>query len=293
MKCIIDDCEKSAVCRGMCKRHYDQELRTRPPIRVLRYTILCQHCGRTVQTYRSDQQYCDRTCFAKARVIQDREPCAVDECVQPAVSLGLCNKHYYHASKPQTLICKQCGTTYRGHPGQQYCTLSCANTGRTPWNKKSTSLVSYTGPAYQRAPRPNINPIRITSRTFRAGRCRQCGSTFVSLNLDMTCSPACWEQDQQEQKRIHKDRRRARKKQAYVADVWRTRVFEADSYRCHMCNRKTNPNKATPHPLAPTIDHLIPLARGGTHEPANCRTACFECNCLKGDRGGGEQLAIF
>lgn len=31
-----------------------------------------------------------------------------------------------------------------------------------------------------------------------------------------------------------------------------------------------------------TIDHVIPLSRGGKHEPANLAPACVTCNCSKG-----------
>ena len=48
----------------------------------------------------------------------------------------------------------------------------------------------------------------------------------------------------------------------------------------------------TLHPLSPTIDHVIPLSKGGTHEPGNCRLACFRCNAIKSDGGGGEQFAF-
>jgi len=49
-----------------------------------------------------------------------------------------------------------------------------------------------------------------------------------------------------------------------------------------------------PHPLAPTIDHLIPLADGGSDSPANVATAHFLCNSTKGERhgGGGDQLTL-
>ncbi|GMV09535.1 MAG: hypothetical protein ABS52_10175 [Gemmatimonadetes bacterium SCN 70-22] len=32
-----------------------------------------------------------------------------------------------------------------------------------------------------------------------------------------------------------------------------------------------------------TLDHVYPLARGGTHAPGNLVTACARCNRLKGD----------
>jgi 5-methylcytosine-specific restriction endonuclease McrA len=39
-----------------------------------------------------------------------------------------------------------------------------------------------------------------------------------------------------------------------------------------------------PEPLAPTIDHIIALANGGTHEPTNVQCAHFICNATKGAR---------
>ncbi len=93
-----------------------------------------------------------------------------------------------------------------------------------------------------------------------------------------------------------KARRRARERAAFVADVDRVQIFEADGYRCHLrlpgCKGKTDPTKSFPHPNSPTIDHIVPLAAGGTHEPTNCRTACLRCNTAKRHNGGGEQLLL-
>lgn len=43
--------------------------------------------------------------------------------------------------------------------------------------------------------------------------------------------------------------------------------------RCWMCGG-----------LGDTIDHVIPLSRGGAHALANLRTACLSCNSRKGSR---------
>ncbi|GAB4677595.1 hypothetical protein MOKP105_04600 [Mycobacterium avium subsp. hominissuis] len=94
----------------------------------------------------------------------------------------------------------------------------------------------------------------------------------------------------------HRDagrRRRARLRNAPVVEVFSSaEIFQRDKYRCHSCRRRCKKNAVVPNPLAPTIDHLIPLAAGGDHTRANVATACFECNSIKGDRGGGEQLAL-
>ncbi|HMH58562.1 MAG TPA: HNH endonuclease, partial [Galbitalea sp.] len=92
--------------------------------------------------------------------------------------------------------------------------------------------------------------------------------------------------------RAVKARHTRRKRDSYVEDVVPMLIFQRDGYRCHICRRKTLPNKKVPHPRAPTIDHMIPLSLGGPHSRANVSTACFRCNTLKSASGAGDQLAI-
>lgn len=65
----------------------------------------------------------------------------------------------------------------------------------------------------------------------------------------------------------------------------RAYIVARDKGRCHICGRK-------PDEKLLTLDHLIPLARGGTHTAENLAVACLSCNCGKGARGGGEQLFL-
>jgi 5-methylcytosine-specific restriction endonuclease McrA len=122
--------------------------------------------------------------------------------------------------------------------------------------------------------------------TWYAGPCRTCGSPFVfNQPNSAACSEKC-------AAKYHRDLRRARKSGAYVAPVYRAKVYQRDRWTCQLCGKKVKRNAVVPHPLAPTIDHVIPLAAGGTHEPANCQTAHFICNARKSAAGGGEQLAL-
>lgn len=88
------------------------------------------------------------------------------------------------------------------------------------------------------------------------------------------------------------ERRRARIAGAFVADVNRTRVFEADGWRCHLCGMLIDRSQKAPDRMSASIDHVIPLSRGGKHEPSNCRAAHLGCNAKKSNRGGGEQLLL-
>lgn len=123
------------------------------------------------------------------------------------------------------------------------------------------------------------------------GPCACCGELFTaqSWRLDrpaIYCSQRCL-------RRAGKDRRRAVKREAFVSNVNRKAIYERDGYRCGLCGTRLAMTEVVPHPLAPTIDHVVPLAEGGKHEPANCQAAHFLCNSRKGDRAGlAEQLRL-
>ena len=66
----------------------------------------------------------------------------------------------------------------------------------------------------------------------------------------------------------------------------RVEVFQRDGYVCHLCGDMTNPQAVYPALDMPTLDHVVPLARGGHHTQANTKTAHLLCNSLKGHREG-------
>lgn len=64
-------------------------------------------------------------------------------------------------------------------------------------------------------------------------------------------------------KESNKIRKRAHRKRAFIFNLY--------GHDCYICGS-----------LAETIDHVIPLSRGGTNEIENLRPACYECNVRKG-----------
>jgi len=65
-------------------------------------------------------------------------------------------------------------------------------------------------------------------------------------------------------------------KNVYKAKVSfnKTNVFIRDKYTCQYCGSKENL----------TIDHVIPISKGGTTCFENCVTCCKSCNILKGSK---------
>jgi 5-methylcytosine-specific restriction endonuclease McrA len=92
-------------------------------------------------------------------------------------------------------------------------------------------------------------------------------------NTAQFCSLTC-------ARRLVKHRYRARKHKAYVANVSPRLIHERDGWTCQLCLLPIDLAQHVPEPLAAVIDHVIPLARGGT------QCAHFLCNSIKSDRVG-------
>jgi 5-methylcytosine-specific restriction endonuclease McrA len=64
-------------------------------------------------------------------------------------------------------------------------------------------------------------------------------------------------------------------------EIERAYIIERDGSRCHICGKKCKPNEIH-------LDHLVPLADGGTHAPENIAVACASCNLSRGARGAAQ-----
>lgn len=66
-------------------------------------------------------------------------------------------------------------------------------------------------------------------------------------------------------------------------------LMQRDHGRCGICRK---PIRAKAGPRRPSIDHIIPLSRGGEHALENLQAAHYDCNLSKGNRGGGQVLLV-
>ena len=73
------------------------------------------------------------------------------------------------------------------------------------------------------------------------------------------------------EEQLRKEREAARKLRK--SQWWQNRIAKG---RCYYCNAEVAPKQLT-------LDHIIPLARGGHSTKGNCVPACKECNSKKRD----------
>lgn len=168
-------------------------------------------------------------------------------------------------SAPAPSICAQCGEVSEAS-GRRYCSAPCAAEAKWAYDR-----------AYNAA-RPKMHP---------SGKCRQCGE---DITRGTKCA-GCLATSRLERKRRERRRRRALRANAATEPYTLAEIAARDRRTCQLCRRRVAMTKAVPHPKAPTIDHVLPLAAGGDDVRANVQLAHFECNWKKRD-GGTQQLML-
>lgn len=211
-----------------------------------------------------------------------RTQCGAPECVRLARNARMAG--YMRARRAvdpeygrryDDRVCAGCSTQIRvrAEKPSRLCPTCTARAGALAANATRTRL-----PADE-LQRRRAERRRASKRAERNAR-RASGMGYATVPLP----PELKATRQRERQYAKSARRRARKRGAVRAPFRRLDIFERDGWLCYLCARPLARAEVVPHPLAPTIDHVIPLARSGAHAPWNVRAAHFLCNSAKSDR---------
>lgn len=136
------------------------------------------------------------------------------------------------------------------------------------------------------------------SKLVGGGKCADCREDLPPKSWARRCPP-CRKARQTAAKaarqRIGGNHRRRAKSygRRYVSGLDWKRLYRENGPECALCGETTDPEDFTLAPLEdgttafvtglryPTLDHVVPLARGGHHEPDNVQLACHSCNSQK------------
>jgi 5-methylcytosine-specific restriction endonuclease McrA len=112
-------------------------------------------------------------------------------------------------------------------------------------------------------------------RVAQRGRARYAGWTAEERQTQLERQRE-WRRANPEKVRNRWQRRRARELgAAVVLPVTVEEIISRDGMVCYLCGKELGDD-------ALSLDHVIPLRRGGTHTPENLRIACRSCNSRKG-----------
>lgn len=254
----------------------------------------CQRCGKelTRKQRNNRQKYCGRDC------IWPQGPVPMCRC-------EMCQKIFKPISHDRITCCgKRCAALYRywsvyvyvekwiGWPKKfnkiyyhECGQCGDAFIGRFSWQKYCSDECRYC--VFVEQQRHGVR--RRKGYKERNVECMICGEPITTHRLNNNyCSDT-------HARKASRQRRNKRMKGSFVEVVSINQLYDRDGGRCMLCGRRLNKIRTVPHPLAITVDHIIPLSLGGEHSYKNTQLACFMCNSIKGNGiiDGGEQLRMF
>ena len=190
--------------------------------------------------------------------------------------------------------CVQCGKPCvpgvdRPAHASKFCGKACKDTwhrARTAEHREATR----SGRARRRRARAKLAQSLADNqpRLWIMGKCQGgCGKDLTACRAASWqvhyCSTTC-------SRRVQRARHRARKRLATVEMVSHSKVFERDGWVCQLCGDPVDPTLRYPNDQCASIDHIIPLSKGGDHSYANTQLAHALCNSLKGNRESGSMI---
>lgn len=119
-------------------------------------------------------------------------------------------------------------------------------------------------------------------------QCKKCGKLFYSTQRKCYCSERCCKAVLYAKA---KDKRLIKIKGAYKDCITLNELFKRDKGICYICGRQCDYDDYTKNGRTfiagesyPSIDHVIPLSKGGSHSWTNVKLAHRGCNTMKGNR---------
>lgn len=249
----------------------------------------CTVCGALFESRTKLAKYCSKPCKWKAenaaRIADGR-----------LAEYRAKNREHRNAQakiyKLEITPCSVCGVLVQrktAHKRQFICSYDCRSYLR--FGKWPSSEIPWQHPI-RSTPVPLDHPTRasvIVARVrFSVGVCVWCGDWFIADRLaysnltDRACSVRCI-------RRYRSHVRRAIESSAQA--VGRGAVFIRDEWICQLCHEPVDRSVVVPHPLSPTVDHIVPIVAGGQHTLENLQTAHFTCNCQKHTQSMAEYLS--
>lgn len=277
--------------------------RERKPARraalVERKEMKCERCGGDLRT---GKRFCSLRCAGQAGGVASARAAAEKRerfvCQNPSCGKVFLPKHaqfnkycgrpcaFEHrratpaAPKRPELhpaVCVHCNRSFKSiYPTAAHCSTECRR-------KRASAKASTRYAVSDDRKRRQSN--RIVHRA-----CAWCGVAFDAPfpgKPRRYCSERCLAKH-------HKANRKAVKRGAFVAPVFYADIWKRDNGRCQICGGQCKRTRVSNEPEGGTLDHIIPLSKGGTHEPKNVQLAHRRCNVDKRDRVGpnGDQLRL-
>lgn len=239
-------------------------------------SIVCVNCGKTFTPKRADRTtYCSRECAYEHNARKCKKCGAQVGASNGSIYCESCNAERL-MSKTYKYTCKKCNKEFITKTiGKKYC-AQCVDASKNAKEQRKLLLKT----------------------------CKECGRPFHPTNLlELFCSETCRKKINHRRNEVHR-RHRLRENGNIDYSISIKSIMDRDGDKCHICGEPCDCRDyiftSAGHFVAgsnyPSIDHLVPVSKGGTHTKGNVKVAHRRCNSLKRDSlcygGMGKQMQL-
>ena len=238
----------------------------------------CPHCGIEFN-FKSNKKYCSDRCGRKAseKRRKARKP-----------------KKAYAPKTYEPRECKECSKEIKARANKKYCSKKCSNkvNDRIKRSKVTNPTCNYCNKVFEWQPyvkycSPECKKEMYKSASLartKTSQCKNCNKHFMAniRSIKKYCSFACTLESKYAgmppvSERSRKAQRNFRERNAPGLSQYEMKVlrlkWKNDNRLCEYCQQDFD-----------TIDHIIPLIRGGNNLENNLAPCCRKCNSSKGSK---------
>ena len=164
------------------------------------------------------------------------------------------------------------------------------------YRKANRERLKASNEAYRKANKEKVKAYIEVYRQTHKKRLKLCLKTYYQNHKEeIVIYKKKWEKDNANKLRDYSRKKRARKRETQVEPINEKIVYLRDGWICQICHKRVDKKLKHPNPMSQTLDHIIPLSKGGTHTYNNVQLAHWRCNISKQNNvlPQGEQLRIF
>lgn len=241
--------------------------------------IQCASCNKTVKTIRYNTKYCSDACRQRERKIalNGRKKCK--GCKESIIGLqnvaycaSKCKDTHLLSTKRIRLIynqCIVCGCTKLSRRKSMFCSETCRREHKDRVVKKW----------YQENKETILQRVK-DSKQKRKAKCKECSCFYETTKKNSFCTKVC-------AKKYHNRKKEVIRRERIVSNgkvdwsISIERLTKRDGKTCYLCKESMEYQTHYNDDNYPSIEHVKPISKGGTHTWDNVKLAHRKCNAMK------------
>ena len=123
----------------------------------------------------------------------------------------------------------------------------------------------------------------------------RCKAYYIANSESINAQMKIWHKANPEKIREYDRKRRALERTTQVEPINEKKLYLRDGWMCQICKKRVDKRFKYPNPMCASMDHIVPLYKGGSHTYKNVQLAHLRCNFSKqtATLPQGEQTRLF